>query len=284
MKKSLILLIALAAACTLAVHNTCQAAWPFGKRIKGSERIVTKNLDAPDFDALSAARGVRVVLSSEARGMRIDANDNLIDWVVAEVNDGTLEVTIDKAITSVSDVNVTVTLPAPKGKIRSLEATSSARIESDATLKADRARIEASSAAEIKTSLRADGCAVAASSAAEVEIELTTQSCSFAASSAAKIRATVETSDCSVTASSAAKIIVKGETGNLSAKASSAADIAASELAADNASAEASSGAGIDVNCRKALNARASSGADIRYRGDCSVESEKSSGGSVRRS
>lgn len=283
MKKTLILLIALAAACTLATHHTCQAAWPFGKRIKGSERIVTKNLDAPDFNALSVARGVRVVLSSEARGMRIDANDNLIDWVVTEVNDGTLEVTIDKAITSISNANVTVTLPTPKEKIRSLEATSAAKIESDATLKADRARIEASSAAGIKTPLRADGCAVAASSAAEIEIELTTESCSFAASSAAKIRATVETSDCSVTASSAAKVILKGKTENLSATASSAADIAASELAADNATVKASSGADIDVDCRKALNAKASSGADIRYRSDCAVESEKSSGGSIHR-
>lgn len=119
-----------------------------GKNIKGSGHIVTKTLPAPDFDAIDASRAVKVVVSAGASDIRIEADDNLIDLVVAETRGKTLEVTLDKKASNIQNADITVTIPANGGKIRSLKASSASKITSDATLRADRFTIEASSAAQ----------------------------------------------------------------------------------------------------------------------------------------
>lgn len=283
MKKLLVFATLLAAALAVTAYITCEASNLWGKRIKGSDRIVTRTLAAPDFDAVSAARGTRVVLSDKSDVIRIDANDNLIDHVVVEEKEGILRITIDPKIVNVSNADITVTVPARNGAIRSLEASSAACILSDTELHADRANIDASSAAKIKVAYQANECVTKASSAARIDAVLRTTSCSFDASSAAEIEAEISSVDCSANASSAAKIEFEGSTHNLTAETSSAARIDAGELTADNAVVRASSGSGIQVGCRQSLKAHASSGASIRYSGECEIDAETSSGGSIRR-
>ena len=53
--------------------------------------------------------------------------------------------TLDKKASNIQNADITVTIPANGGKIRSLKASSASKITSDATLRADRFTIEASS-------------------------------------------------------------------------------------------------------------------------------------------
>lgn len=283
MKKPIIITVTLlGVACLVAASLTGKAATGLWKRIKGSDTIVTKTIDTPDFEAITASRAVRVIVADRTGETTIEANNNLMDWVVVEATDGTLQVTIDKSITSLSNVDVTVTVPGRDRTIRSLEASSSASIESEVTLRGERTRLDASSSAKIKAPCESERCSVAASSAAEVEADLRTGTCSFEASSAAKISAKVETTNCAAGASSAANVTLEGTAGYLQADASSAGKVDAGKLTAERAKAQASSGAGIELDCSKELEAHASSGAAIRYTGDCVVDAQKSSGGSVR--
>lgn len=283
MKKFIFIMLLVAAACGLTALYTCQATnFLFGERIKGSSRIVTRTVEAPAYDAISAARAIKVVVTNTDQ-IRIEANDNLIDRVITETKGHTLHITIDPKITKISNARVTVTVPARDGRIRALEASSAAEITCEVPLQAELARIEASSAAKIRTSCRAGRCKVSASSAAGIDAEITAASCSFEASSAAGIDAKVEATECSAGASSAAKIELEGSAGEFSARASSAGKVEAEDLVCEQGDAEASSGAGIHIHCSKQLNARASSGGALRYTGDCAVDAKESSGGSVRR-
>lgn len=292
-------IVLLTAACAIV---TCQASVLRGKSIKGSGRIVTRTLPAPEYNAVSASRAVKVVLAEQASEIRIDADDNFIDQVVVGKKGRTLRITVDKSVSQISNADITVTVPARGGKIHTLEASSSAKITSEVPLQAGQAYIRASSAAEIRADYRADRCTAAASSAAkivtkvetsgacdfeassaaDIEAELRAGSCSFGASSSAKIKADIEVAACEATASGAAKIKLAGETARFDAHASSAAAIRAGDLTATRADVEASSGSSISVNCTETLKAQASSGAGIRYRGECKVEASESSGGSIR--
>ena len=236
----------------------------FGKGIKGSGNIVTRTIDAPDFDRVDAARAVKVVITGKATGkITIEADDNIMEYVVVEAKGGRLTATIDKSVNNVSNADVTVTVPA-NGRIRALDASSAARITSDVTLTADKFSIDASSAARIDAAVKSTSCTVAASSASNID-------------------AAIETGSCTVGASSASKITLKGSADKCSIDMSSAAKLSAAEFTVADCSVDTSSAAKATVNCTDKLRAEASSGSSIRYTGDCQTSISKSSGGSVSR-
>ena len=264
MKKILLTAVLIGAMFSVSAYVVCVAAPLLGKNIKGSGHIVTKTLPAPDFDAIDASRAVKVVVSAGASDIRIEADDNLIDLVVAETRGKTLEVTLDKKASNIQNADITVTIPANGGKIRSLKASSASKITSDATLRADRFMIEASSAAKIKAAVEAVSCTIETSSASKVE-------------------ASVEAESCSLDASSASKIILEGSAGTFRADMSSASKLNAEKFSAVNASIDTSSAASASIDCSGKLTASASSGSSVRYSGDCQTSLEKSSGGSIRK-
>ena len=247
MKRILLIAVLLGTMITATTYFVCIAAPSvlFGKGIKGSGNIVTRTIDAPDFDRVDAARAVKVVITGKATGkITIEADDNIMEYVVVEAKGGRLTATIDKSVNNVSNADVTVTVPA-NGRIRALDASSAARITSDVTLTADKFSIDASSAARIDAAVKSTSCTVAASSASNITLKGSADKCSIDMSSAAKLSAAEFTvADCSVDTSSAAKAT---------------------------------------VNCTDKLRAEASSGSSIRYTGDCQTSISKSSGGSVSR-
>ena len=245
MKKLLLIAVLIAACLSATAYVACVAAPLLGKNIKGSGKIVTKTVPAPDFDGIEASRAVKVVISDKVSDIRIEADDNLIDLVVAETRGKTLEVTLDKKASNIQNADITVTIPANGGKIRSLKASSASKITSDATLRADRFTIEASSAA--------------------------------------KIKAAVEAASCSIDASSASKIALAGSAEDFTADLSSASKLDAEKFTAVNASVSTSSAAKADIDCSGKLTASASSGSSIGYTGGCRTSLSKSSGGSVRK-
>ena len=179
MKRILLIAVLLGTMITATTYFVCIAAPSvlFGKGIKGSGNIVTRTIDAPDFDRVDAARAVKVVITGKATDkITIQADDNIMEYVVVEAKGGRLTATIDKSVNNVSNADVTVTVPA-NGRIRALDASSAARITSDVTLTADKFSIDASSAARIDAAVKSTTCAVAASSASDIDAAIETGTC-----------------------------------------------------------------------------------------------------------
>lgn len=259
MKKLLLIAVLIAACLSATAYVACVAAPLLGKNIKGSGKIVTKTVPAPDFDGIEASRAVKVVISDKVSDIRIEADDNLIDLVVVRAVKGKLEATLDQKVNNIQNANVTITVPA-NGKIRSLDASSASKIIGETTLKAGKFSIEASSAAKIKAAVEAVSCTIETSSASKVEAE-----------------------SCSLDASSASKIILEGSAGTFRADMSSASKLNAEKFSAVNATIDTSSAASASIDCSGKLTASASSGSSVRYSGDCRTSLEKSSGGSIRK-
>ena len=245
MKKILLIAVLIGAMFSVSAYVVCIAAPLLGKSIKGSGNIVSKNIEAPDFNAVDASRAVKVIISAEASDIRIEADDNLIDLVIAKAKGKTLEVTLDQKANNLQNASITVTVPANGGNIRSLKASSASKITSDVTLRADRFTIDASSASKVSAEVKATTCTVDASSASKIELE--------------------------------------GSTESLSADLSSASKLDAAKLTAVNAAVSASSASKAEIACSGQLTAEASSGSSIRYTGDCRTSLSKSSGGSIRK-
>lgn len=286
MKKFLLVtipIVMLTAACALCA--VCFARLlPDRKEIKGSGHIVTKEIPAPEFDAISVSRAVHVILAEQGDKIRIDADDNLMERVVVQAEDQELRITIDPEIKNVRNMEATVTVPVGNRMLCRLEASSASKIRGEEVeLKSADLQIKASGAAEIETSVKARSCDIDASSAATVKAAVKAATCDIDASSAATVRAEIKSQSCTADTSSAAGIVLKGGTNQFEGSSSSAGKINAAELIAKYADVRASSASNISVNCAETLKAQASSGAKIRYQGECKVEASKSSGGSIRK-
>ena len=118
MKKILLIAVLIGAMFSVSAYVVCIAAPLLGKSIKGSGNIVSKNIEAPDFNAVDASRAVKVIISAEASDIRIEADDNLIDLVIAKAKGKTLEVTLDQKANNLQNASITVTVPANGGNIR----------------------------------------------------------------------------------------------------------------------------------------------------------------------
>ena len=216
----------------------------FADRVKGNGKVVTEERTVKSFDEVSASAGINVVITQDEKEfLEVEADENLLEYIITEVNGTTLKIHWKQGtnVRSFKKVLVHVTCK----ELTQVRASSGADIYSKGTIKTGKMTISSSSAADIKLSLEAEVISCNASSGADVEL--------------------------------------KGKTDKLMVSASSGADIEATEIAANIVDAKASSGADISVIALKEINASASSGGDITYFGDPQVKNVKSSsGGSVK--
>ena len=256
-------------------------------RITGSGNIITKSIPAIDsYDAIKASRGIHVVMNeSEDEKIVINADDNIMPYVVVRKEGNSLRIGIDENIKSINNVNVQVVLPKNQN-INELQVASAASIKINPTIKGRSLSLDAASAGNINIAKAdVDFFDADASSAAKISGTVKSNDCYVDASSAADIDLTILAVQCDSNASSAAKITLNGETASFEGDASSAAKIIAKGLSVRAmADASASSGAKISINALKKLEAKASSGGVVTYVHNNYLEKHisQSSGGRVK--
>lgn len=263
--KKIVLLLALLGSIAAATGSIIGLAAPeilrewSGER--GSGRMTERTIEAPVFNAIEASSAVHVVIADEpGETIRIEADDNLIDYVSVRTEKKVLHVGIDRKA-RLNNVHVTVTVPR-NGALKGCSASSAATISCNEPLETARIELEASSAARIDIAVKADTC--------EAET-----------SSAATITARLDVNHCEAEASSASTICLSGRAASCEAELNSAATLEASELVVGRYRIDTSSAAKACINCTEQLDARASSGSTICYQGGCSAQIGTSSGASI---
>lgn len=100
MKKILLIFVILGAlasvaGCILGLSASEVLASP--NRINGSGNLIDRTIPAPDFETVSSACGVTVLITDDNTDrIRIEADDNLMEYVVVEERQGTLRVALDQ--------------------------------------------------------------------------------------------------------------------------------------------------------------------------------------------
>lgn len=277
-------------ACTATAHTAVTAtdmSIPSDARITGSGNIITRRVSIADFSRIETSRAVHLVVEKRSgREAIIEADDNIMPYVIVEVDGGCLNVGIDDDIKSLNNVTVKVTVPSD-GNISAISASSASRVTVETEIKSPKLMLDASSAANINITKSDVGtCSIDASSAANVEGAIKADNCVIDMSSASDVNVALLAVKCDVTATSAASATLSGEAGDIEITVSSAAKVDAMDLNARNAEAEASSGGSIKITCMKSIDASASSGGSVKYaaKGDLDPElRHTSSGGSVKK-
>jgi hypothetical protein len=213
------------------------------KSITGSGNVKTENRNiAENFTAVDASDGVEVTIEqAQKTNVSVTADDNVLEHIKTSVENGVLIISCDyNSFSDFTARKVTVRMPV----IEELEASSSALIESDSTVKCS-------------------------------EIELTS-------SSGSSINIQLQAENLKCKASSGSSIILSGLAMELDATSSSGSDISAFDLPTNTVVAKASSGSSISVSPILSLKARASSGSDITYsKTPKTIEKKESSGASI---
>ena len=277
-------------ACTATAHTAVTAtdmSIPSDARITGSGNIITRRVSIADFSRIETSRAVHLVVEKRSgREAIIEADDNIMPYVIVEVDGGCLTVSIDNEIKSLNDVTVKVTVPSD-GNISAISASSASRVTVETEIKSPKLMLDASSAANINIAKSDVGtCSIEASSAANVEGAIKADNCVIDMSSASDVNVALLAVKCDVTATSAASATLSGEAGDIEITVSSAAKVDAMDLNARNADVSASSGGSIKITCMKSIDASASSGGSVKYaaKGDLDPElRHTSSGGSVKK-
>lgn len=277
-------------ACTATAHTAVTAtdmSIPSDARITGSGNIITRRVNIADFSRIETSRAVHLVVEKRSgREAIIEADDNIMPYVIVEVDGGCLNVGIDDDIKSLNNVTVKVTVPSD-GNISAISASSASRVTVETEIKSPKLMLDASSAANINITKSDVGtCSIDASSAANVEGAIKADNCVIDMSSASDVNVALLAVKCDVTATSAASATLSGEAGDIEITVSSAAKVDAMDLNARNADVSASSSGSIKVTCMKSIDASASSGGSVKYaaKGDLDPElRHTSSSGSVKK-
>lgn len=236
MKKSILLCAA------LLIVSTIQAQ----KRIKGNGNVTTITRTTSDYDAVSFAGSFDYILVSGTEGrIKIEGEENLLQYIITEVNNGTLSVKTKNRISLQTSRNKTIKITVPFEDINAVSLTGSGDVWNEDTI----------STPHFKTSVTGSGDSI-------LDVEATSV-------------------DASVTGSG--DLTLKGRTNSLTVNVTGSGDYKGFNLSANDVDVSVNGSGDAKVVCHGHLKARVSGSGDIRYSGTPKTEDSKIAGsGSIR--
>lgn len=119
--------------------------------IKGDRNVIVQDRNiSSDFDAISVSHGIEVSLTmSDENALSLEADENLHDIVITEVEDGTLRIYAEENIWSSKARKIYLTAI----NLNKIKATSGSEVISENTISADDLDIRVSSGADVRLML-----------------------------------------------------------------------------------------------------------------------------------
>jgi len=220
-------------------------------RIEGNNNVISINRDInEDFTKVRVSAGIELIIDQGSEvSLTVEADENLHDIIITEVEDGKLKIYTEKNI-----------------------------------WKSASKKVKASSGSNVITStiLKATDLNVVSSSGARLTLELTAVNLTSSTSSGASANIDVNANNVVSSSSSGSNMKIKGKTTIHETSASSGSSINAYNLLSKNVTAKVSSGASISVHASESLDGKASSGGGLSFEGNPEKITRKtSSGGSI---
>jgi hypothetical protein len=195
----------------------------FGPGVDGNGNVVSADREIGDnFDAIEVSRGIDLyLLQSDQPGITVEADENLHDIIITEVENNTLKIYADDNIRNSKKQAVYLNFK----EIASIVATSGADVYGKNEITAESLSLSTTSGADMQLAVRTNRLFCEANSGSDLQIEGTTDYLKAEASSGSDIKAQkLMAQKCVAKASSGADIAVN-TSSELIAKASSGGDI-----------------------------------------------------------
>jgi hypothetical protein len=238
MKKSISKLIAILFVAT--IFTSCSV--DMFNRVNGNRNVVTEVRKTSDkFTGIKVSTGIDLYVTQGAKNkVTVEADENLHDIIITEVEDGILKVYSEKSIWKAKARKVYVTIK----DLTLLKATSGSDVYGKGIIKTDEISISATSGADIKITVDATSVETSSTSGSDIRIAGTTTNHASSATSGASIEA------------------YELHSKNVFVKVTSGADI--NIYASEKLDAKANSGGDIDFKGNpKSVTKKSNSGGDI---------------------
>lgn len=212
------LIIALTTILTL---NSCSI--DMMNRVDGNRNVTTQNrTSGDDFTNISVSNGLDLYLSQGTKNsIIVEADENLQDIIITEVNDGVLRIYADKNIWRAASKKVIVTCT----NLESLKATSGSDVYGKTVIKANQLKISSTSGADIRLEVDVEDIETSSTSGSDIKIKGNAVNHTAKATSGSSINAYgLLSKNVTVNVSSGADIDIYASE-SLNAKASSGGDI-----------------------------------------------------------
>jgi len=217
----------------------------FEKRIAGSGNIKTETRTAGEFNAVDVSGAIKVYVKTDSvRSVRVEADDNLLEFVETHNDGGTLHIHERDGFNLRSRKDIKVYISGPE--FRHFEASGACDIFSEN-------KITSPSAIDLDIS-----------GASGINLEL----------NAPAVRADL---------SGACTVTLKGETKDLDLNGSGASKFYCFDLMAENVDVEISGAGNADVNASVKLDVQVSGAGTVKYKGNAGVNQRISGAGSVKK-
>jgi hypothetical protein len=194
----------------------------FTKVVEGNGNVISNERTAENFSGIKVSSGIDVYLSQgDTPAIRVDADDNLQDYIITEVRDDVLHIYTEVNIRGAERKRVYVTAP----EINLAETSSAGDIIGETPVSTDAIRLSASSAGNIRMEIHAKEISAEISSSGDIILTGDADILEADISSAGNLKAydlKVREADVSTSSAGDAEINVSEK---LRARASSAGDI-----------------------------------------------------------
>jgi hypothetical protein len=192
------------------------------KTVYGNGNVVKKERNVESFTGISTSSSIDVILmQGDNISLAVEADENLHEYILTEVRNGTLHIYTDANIRKANEKRVHVTMK----EINYIGTSSAGDVLALTSIKSDKLKMSASSAGDIKAEVFVRDLDVNGSSSGDITLSGETEFLNASLSSAGDLNAynlkSVE-ADVSVSSAGDAEVWV---TGKLRARASSAGDI-----------------------------------------------------------
>jgi len=123
------------------------------KRIEGSSRIVSQDFGAAgNYSTLAVNSYINVVVSATAHTITVKANDNIIDLVKVERENGILKIGLENARCSLSNISISAVVPA-SANLSSISASGYSTIKSNTPVKGKNMTVNVNGGSEVKADI-----------------------------------------------------------------------------------------------------------------------------------
>ncbi len=125
-----LIIILIAVTVTMAVFRSAITR----DLVIGSGNVITRQVDVPAFSAIDVSGRMNMTLSqTQDHSLSIEADDNLMELIIAEVENNTLKVYLKETIGRYKTLNIEVSLM----ELESLTASGGARVTSETPLRGE---------------------------------------------------------------------------------------------------------------------------------------------------
>ena len=202
---------------------SCNFSMDFGPGVDGDRNVVIDNRNiSNDFESVKVSQGLDLYITqSNAVNLSVEADENLHELIMTEVEDGVLRIYTTENIRRAASRKINLNV----ADISAIKATSGSDVISTNTIEVDELELNSTSGADIKLTVKTEKLNCHSTSGSDIKLSGTTKALIAEASSGSDIEASqlkAETSK--VKASSGADISVN-TSKELTARASSGGDI-----------------------------------------------------------